>query len=65
MNKKLGTITTHVPPEIAIALKLLADDENKSPSEYVRDLIIDNLTTTYSQAKNTANRLSILENYQN
>ena len=43
MDKLMGQLSTHVPPDVERQVKVLADMEGIKSSEYVRNLIIEHL----------------------
>lgn len=55
-------VPTHLSHDIARALKCIASDEGVSVSEYIRNLIIDDLNFKESKAKATLYALGKLEN---
>ncbi|MBS9779927.1 MAG: hypothetical protein KGV51_04800 [Moraxellaceae bacterium] len=65
MNKKPHCVPTHLDDVLYQALKNECFDTGLTASEYIRKLIADKLLTKYLQAKNTADNLAMLENYQN
>lgn len=66
--KHNSQITVHLPDEIQQAVQNLANQQNISTSEWVRNLINKELTNIYVQAKNTMLAVECIgdcENLQN
>lgn len=65
MSKKLCGVTTHLDDELHQALKNECFATGIDASTYIRLLLATHLTNKYQQAKNTADSLAMLENYEN
>lgn len=63
--KHNSQITVHLPDEIQQAVQNLANQQNISTSEWVRNLINKELTNIYVQAKNTMLAVRCIENCEN
>ena len=58
-------VTTQLSLDVARALKCIASDDGMSASEYVRNLIMEDLRSKESKAKATLFALGKLENGKN
>ncbi|WP_394260687.1 ribbon-helix-helix protein, CopG family [Moraxella boevrei] len=63
--KHNSQITVHLPDEIQQAVQNLANQQNISTSEWVRNLINKELANIYLQAKNTMLAVRCIENCEN
>lgn len=63
--KHNSQITVHLPDEIQQAVQNLANQQNISTSEWVRNLINKELTNIYVRAKNTMLAVRCIENCEN
>lgn len=63
--KHNSQITVHLPDEIQQAVQNLANQQNISTSEWVRNLINKELANIYVQAKNTMLAVRCIENCEN
>lgn len=58
-------ITVHLPDEYHDIILRLADRDGITKSEWVRELIEQEICHRYQQAKDTMMIMSVLENYEN
>lgn len=62
--KKTAQITVHLSDEYHDVVLRLADKDNITKSEWVRELIERELTNRYQQAKDTIAIMKTLENHE-